>query len=288
MGLSLPAWAGWPQGLACPTPEPVAAAQADGLLQMASLIQDEWQARGTAAALVSRSGLNLRAIGHVYSHSGFLLGQAPHVRQLYLDCASGRPRVFDEGLAGFVRGVAHDVLPRLSVVWWPIEAAQDVARAATDDGLATSLVAPVYQAQAHAWSVHSQNCNQWVAEVVALAFARERDTPGQRGRIDAQHWLREKGYSGSVISLPWVGWLVAAAVLPHMGLAHHPEDNLQALRLEVSLPDSLERFVRRQWPQAERMEWCLRGREVVVRRGWVPLDAACTPRDGDQVRALLP
>jgi hypothetical protein len=36
------------------------------------------------------------------------------------------------------------------------------------------------------------------------------------------------------------------------------------------------------------VEWCLRGREVVVRRGWQPLDRHCTPADGDERLSLVP
>lgn len=286
------AQAGLPDGVFCPTPPPSSASSVDAFLQMAALIQDEWRVRAAPVALVSRSGLNLGAIGHRYSHAGFLR-QAPRtgasgtaetaaVRQLYFDCETAQPRVFDEGLAGFVRGVATDALPRFSAVWWPAEEAAVLALGVEDDELALAMLATTYQAQAHVWSLRTQNCNQWLAEVLAAAFG------GARQRASAQQWLRAQGYSGSVVQLPWVGWLVAAAVLPHMGLQHHPEEDLQALRLEVALPASVEAFVRRRWPQAQRVEWCLRGREVVVRRGWEPLDAVCTPRPGDEVRHLNP
>ncbi len=259
---------------------------------MAVIIQDEWHQRAAPVALISRSGLNLGAIGHRYSHAGFLRparrddhAGAPAtvaVRQLYFDCETAQPRVFDEGLAGFVRGVATDALPRFSAVWWPADDAHVLAHAVGNDELALAMLATTYQAQAHVWSLHTQNCNQWLAEVLAAAFG------GARQRASAQQWLRAQGYTGSVVQLPWVGWLVAAAVLPHMGLQHHPGKDLQALRLEVSLPASLEAFVRRRWPQAQRVEWCLRGREVVVRRGWEPLDEACSPGPNDHTQALPP
>jgi hypothetical protein len=265
----------------CPNPPVAEAADWDVHLQLAALIQAEWRARAAPVALISRSGLNLQPIGHHYSHAGFLTS-AGTVRQLYFDCETARPRVFDEGLASFVGGVSREGLPRFSVVWWPPDPAGDVARTVADEGLGAAMVAPVYQAQAHVWSPHTQNCNQWLVEMLGVAFG------GGADRAAAQAWLRAQGYSGSVVQLPWVGWLMAAALLPHMGLRHHPDSDLQALRFEVSLPAAVERFVERRWPQAERVEWCLRGREVVVRRRWQPLDRHCTPADGDERLSLVP
>ena len=235
--------------------------------------------RGAPVALISRSGLNLKAIGHRYSHAGFMTGPAS-VRQLYYDCETAQPRVFDEGLAGFVKGVARDASPRFSVLWWPPEPARVLAGTVADEALATALLSPRYQAHAYTWSLHTQNCNQWLVELVAAAFG------GGSSRAEAQQWLREQGYAGSNVQLPWVGWLVAAAVIPHLGLQHHPPEHLQALRLEVSLPAAVEAWVRRMWPQVERVEWCRRGDEVVVRRGWQPLDEHCTPQPGDERRPL--
>ncbi len=309
----------------CPTPPPVTAAEVDRHLEMAALVQEELRAQGVRVALVSRSGLNLGRIGHRYSHAGFLrplpLESGPSgtqdpstvwaVRQLYYDCDTGQPRIFDEGLAGFVRGMAPDTWPRLSVVWWPDGVATAIhppparavqgladhrptessphetptallARAVVDDSLALALLSPHYRAQAHAWSLVTQNCNQWLVEMLAAAFS------GARDRATAQDWLRLQGYRASTVPLPWAGWLVAAALMPHMGLAHHPPEDLQALRFVVSLPAAIEGFVQRRWPEAQRVEWCLRGQEVVVRRSWEPLDDACTPGPGDERRRLMP
>jgi hypothetical protein len=278
---SIPAWA------SCPTPPASTAQELDTHLQLAALIEQEWQARAEPVALISRSGLNLSAIAHRYSHAGFLRAPGleastapPQVRQLYFDCDTAQPRVFDEGLAGFVRGVANDTHARFSVVWWPAAASQALVPAVSNDERALTLVSPTYQAQAHVWSLETQNCNQWLAEMLAAAF------DGARDRATAQRWLREQGYTGSTIQLPWVGWLWAAALMPHMSLQDHPGDDLRARRFQVSMPESVERFVRQRWPQAERVEWCLRGREVVVRRGWLPLDEHCLPAAGDERKPL--
>ena len=291
-GGALPAvaGAGVPEWAACPTPAPITAGDADTDLRTAGLIQDELRRQGVTVAVVARSGLNLGRIGHRYSHAGFLRpladGEAGAgvwaVRQLYFACHTRQARVFDEGLAGFLRGVGDHAWPRWSAVWWPDASARILAQAVADDGLALALLSPQYQAQAHAWNLVTQNCNQWLVELLAAAFS------GARDRAGAQVWLREQGYLPSAVQLPGVAWLMAAAVLPHMGLAHHPPEGLQALRFEVSLPASIERFVQARWPRAQRLEWCRRGGEVVVRRSWEPLDEACTPGPGDEVKPLEP
>jgi hypothetical protein len=61
--------------------------------------------------------------------------------------------------------------------------------------------------------------------------------------------LRAQAYELAVVQPPWVGWLWAAAVMPHLGLEHHPQEDLQALQLQLSRPSSIEAFVRRCWPQ---------------------------------------
>lgn len=314
---------------ACPSPEdatPTTAADWGLHLAMAQAVQEALRLEGAELAIVSRAGLNLRPIGQGYSHAGFLrpptgagAAQPWTVRQLYWDCDTAQPRIFDEGLASFVAAKATGTLPRLSVLWWPPEGpgkgpdkgldkgpgkgpdkgpdkgqdrGQDdrwseapatvLARAVADEGLALRLLSPRYQAHAHAWSPHTQNCNQWLVEMLAAAFG------GARDRAGAQAWLREQAYEPAVVRLPWAGWLWAAAVMPHLGLEHHPQEDLRALQLQLSLPSSIEDFVRRRWPQVQRTEWCRRGQELVVRSGWQPLDEACTPRVGDRRLALSP
>lgn len=293
----------------CPFPAratPPSAAEWGLYLGMAQHVQEALEAEGAVVAIVSRAGLNLRPIGQRYSHAGFLqppVGQGRprpwSVRQLYWDCDTQQPRIFDEGLASFVSAVASGVRPRLSVLWWPAarrsafqgeapepalseEPAALLARAVADHDLALRLLSPRYQAHAHAWNLHTQNCNQWLLEVLAAAFG------GGRDRAGAQAWLRAQGYEPAVVQLPWVAWLWAAALTPHLGLQHHPSEHLQNLQLHLTLPASVEAFVQQRWPQVQRAEWCWRGSELVVRRGWQPLDEACTPGEGDRRVALSP
>jgi len=56
----------------------------------------------------------------------------------------------------------------------------------------------------------------------------------------------------------------------------------------VSVPASIEDFVRRRAPKAQRVELCHDEGRVVVRRGWEQIGAECKPLPGDEVIALAP
>ena len=66
------------------------------------------EASGQAVALVARSGLDLDRFAVRYSHAGVSLRDSPNtpwsVRQLYFACEERAPRLYDQGLAGFVQG----------------------------------------------------------------------------------------------------------------------------------------------------------------------------------------
>jgi hypothetical protein len=277
------------------------AAQRDTLLQVAAVVRQELQQGGTRAALVSRSGLDLRRLGVRYSHAGIGLADSPgvpwSVRQLYFDCDEGRARLFDQGLAGFVLG-QHDARTGfVSLVLLPVQAAEPLARAALDDRLALALLGGRYSANAHAYSTRYQNCNQWVAELMAAAWGD--GSPGHAGQTDvaqaapsptprarAQHWLREAGYRPSRLKLPSAALLLAVPFMPWVHLDDHPEEALQQRVMEVSMPAALEAFVQAREPSAQRIELCYTPRHIVLRRGWTPLSPACEPEADDETIAL--
>ena len=57
-------------------------------------------------------------------------------------------------------------------------------------------------------------------------------------------------------------------------------DDLAAARFRVSMPESIEGFVRQQVPEARRIELCYTAAQVVIRRGWTPIAAGCQPGPG--------
>ena len=155
--------------------EPGAAAQ-DRLIQVAALVKAELDQSGAQMALVSRSGLALQRLDQRYSHAGVSLKTSDNapwsVRQLYYACDEQRPRLFDQGMSGFVMGANDPDEGYLSIVLLPDAAAAPIERATRDDTQALKLLGDTYSANAYAFSTRYQNCNQWVAELLAQAWGR--------------------------------------------------------------------------------------------------------------------
>lgn len=298
----------------CTGPVGESAARQGQLLVLAAQVKQALAEAGEPVALLSRSGLDLSRFGQVYSHAGLALRDSANspwsVRQLYFACAEGQSRVFDEGLAGFVRGAGAAERPRIALVLLPPAAGAALAAAALDNRRALALLHPRYSANAHAYSTLYQNCNQWVAELMATAWAapaaaasapalantaaatppmsapaapRPRSAP-VASRAAAQAWLRAQGYQPVLFQAgPWRGLSLFS---PYLHEDDHPPEAAARGEQAVSMPASLEAWVQRQWPGARRLEWCLSGHRVVARSGWQPLDDACQPGPGDQVHSL--
>jgi hypothetical protein len=199
------------------------------------------------------------------------------VRQLYFDCDEGRPRLFDQGLAGFVGGTDEPDRGWLSIVLLPPEAAAPLRRAALDRPLARSLLSGRYAANAHAWSLASQNCNQWLVELIAAGAGGL--PPGPGARAHAQTWLREAGYRPAEVSAGSHWLLFAAGFVPWLRLDDRPDPH--SLVFEVSVPAAIERFVMARWPATQRIEICHAGPRAVLRRGGPPLGDDCVAGPGD-------
>ena len=273
----------------CSTHDRLTARQQARLLQFADVARRELEATGQPLALVSRSGLDLRRFGQRYSHAGIGLrysGGLPWaVRQLYYACDEGRPRLFDQGLSGFVMGTDDPDTGFLSLVLLPEGAARDaLLSAATDRSRALAMLGTRYSASAYAFGTLYQNCNQWLAELLGAAWMPAGSQAGSRE--EAQQRLRELGYQPAPVVIPsrWLLW--AARAVPLIRLDDHPEQDKAAARLQVSLPSSIETFVRGVEPRAQRLELCHAAGRVVIRSGWEPLGQRCEPEPGDRVVEL--
>jgi len=288
----------------CEASPDLSAAQRDTLLRVAALVRQELQRAGASAALVSRSGLDLRRFGARYSHAGISLAANPSlpwsVRQLYYDCDERRARLFDQGIAGFLLGQHDARVGFVSLVLLPETAARPLAQAALDDTRALALLGAQYSANAYAYSTRYQNCNQWVAELMAAAWghldrrgAAPIPVPGMLQdaepttlRERAQLWLREADYRPSSMTLRPSALIFTAPFIPWVHLDDHPEPALQQQVFAVSMPASLEAFIRAREPLATRVELCHTAQRIVLRRGWTPLTNDCLPEEGDEVYPL--
>ena len=272
----------------CATPPALNAAQQDRLFRFAALVRDELAAAGAPAALVARAGTDLQRFGLRHSHAGISLRASPNtpwsVRQLYYDCELGAPRLFDQGLPGFVLGGASPDEGHLVIWLLPDVAAQALAAAALDERRALALLGGTYSANAHAWSTTYQNCNQWVAELLAAAWSDAADRP--ESRAAAQQWLRAQGYAPTRVTVANPFLLLAGALVPWLHSDDHPADAMARGQFDVSLPASIEAFVRQRLPATRRISLCHDRQKMVVHQGWgddPPADAGCQAGAGDRV-----
>lgn len=287
LSVSVSAWAGIPTF--CERTKEVSAADQDRVLRFAGVVKRELEGSGGNVALVSRAGTDLSRFGLLYSHAGVALRDNPAspwaVRQLYYACDEARPRLFDQGMAGFALGAETPSSGHMSLVFLPDAEAASLERSALDKGLALSLLAGQYSANAYAFGTRYQNCNQWVAELFASAWGRldGRADP----RTEAQAWLRAQGYTAGPVRVPGHAMMFAGQFVPLLHMNDHPVEDIHALALQVSVPESIEAFVHARTPGARRVELCHDTERIVVRRGWEPLGAACLPAPGDEVISLL-
>jgi len=271
----------------CDRPAEINAAQQDRLLRFAAVVKQALDRSGHGVALIARSGLDLSRFDVRYSHAGISLKTSPNgpwsVRQLYYACDESRPRLFDQGMAGFLLGTDNPSVGYVSLVLLPEPEGESLARTSLDPRLALDLLAADYSANAYAFSTRYQNCNQWVMELLASAWGQLE--PARPAREQAQRWLQAQGYAPASIGVSHA-LVFAAQFVPLIHLSDHPPDDLYALKLRISMPSSIETFVRQQSPRAERIELCHDERQVVVHRGWEPLGAGCQAGPGDEVVLL--
>ena len=272
----------------CDRAQELTAAEQDKLLRFAAVVREELAATEGSVALISRSGLDLSRFGIRYSHAALAWRHDDDAgwsaRQLYYACDEGRPRIFDQGTAGFAMGTDNPQLGYISIVRLPAETVPPLRRTLLDLPRVQHLLAGSYSANAYAYGLDYQNCNQWVVELLATAWGELPDGPDLRQR--AQAWLRTAPYTPEPVTIPSRWLMFGAAFVPLVHLGDHPREAVDAMQLQVSLPSTLETLVRPRLPASERVEICHDGRQVVVHRGWQPVAEGCMPGEQDRVIVL--
>ena len=279
----------------CDQAAELTAGQKDRLLRFGALIKTELEASGASLALVARSGLDLSRFGLRYSHAGISLKASPNtpwsVRQLYYACDEQRPRLFDQGLSGFLFGTDDPAVSYVSAVLLPPDEGARLANAALDNRRALRLLNTTYSANAYAWGLTYQNCNQWVIELLATAWTVPDDaadaTDASDPRARAQRWLASRGYEPTRIEIGNRALMWAGAFVPWLHDDDHPADDIAAMRYRVSMPEAIDRFVHDTVPEATRIEFCQTATRVVIHRGWDSIAEGCLPGAGDRVISLL-
>jgi hypothetical protein len=271
----------------CDRDQPLTAAEQDRLLRFAAVLREELAATEEGVALVSRSGLDLSRFGIRYSHAALAWRSESGLwsaRQLYYACDEGRPRIYDQGLAGFAMGTDDPRLGYLSIVRLPAQAVLALRPALLDNPRVLHLLAAQYSANAYAYGLRYQNCNQWIMEMAAAGWGDLPD--GEDLRERAQAWLREARYAPEPVNVNSRLLMLASYFVPLLHLDDHPGDDRWTMKLQISLPSTVETFVRGRFPASERIEICHDERQVVIHRGWTPVADGCQPGEGDRVVPL--
>jgi hypothetical protein len=264
----------------------LSAGEQDRLLRFAAVVREVLGQAPEPVALISRSGLRLSRWGVRYSHAGLSLAAHPQgpwtVRQLYYACDEGRPRVFDQGVAGFLFGTESPSLGFVSLLFLPGDEAERLQATALDSERALAVLHPAYSANAHPFALHYQNCNQWVAELMASAWGRD-----VTDRAAAQAWLQDAGYTPAPVDAGSRAWLwLARIAVPWVHFDDHPAEDWAQAQVRTTLPAALEAWLRQRHPQARRVELCHTEHHVLVRDSGEPLNARCEPEPGDRVLPL--
>ena len=266
----------------CDRGHELTASEQDKLLRFSAVVREALAATGDDAVLISRSGLDLSGFGIRYSHSAIAWRSDTGVwsaRQLYYACNEGFPRIFDQGIAGFVMGTDDPAVGYISIVSLPKGAADTLRDASRNTPLALQLLAAQYSANAYAYSTRYQNCNQWVIEMLGATWGGLAWGQGLRERT--QDWLLAAGYAPEPVNVGSHWLMFASGFVPLLHLDDHPMEDRQALQLQISLPASIEGFVRERYPDAKRVELCHSGGRVVTHAGWTPMAEGCVAGAGD-------
>ncbi len=257
------------------------------LLQFAAVVREELAGSEGSIALISRSGLDLSRFNIRYSHAALAWrgdNGSWTARQLYYACDESRPRIFDQGMAGFAVGTDDPALGYISLVRLPQATGHVLQDALLDTPRVLSLLSGKYSANAYAYGLPYLNCNQWLIEMMAVGWAGLGNSEGLREQ--AQRWLRAEGYAPEPVDVGSRLLMLASYFVPLIHLDDHPAQDRAARKLQVSLPSSIETFVRQRLPDSERIEICHDDKQIVVHRGWEPVAEGCHPAAGDRIISL--
>lgn len=258
------------------------------LLLFSQKIRQLLESSGRQAAIVSRAGTSLDWLSIRYTHAGISLRDSPNtawsVRQLYYACDEAEPHIYDQGLTGFFQENDGRDKAFASIVLLPPEAEQQLVDVASRNADVLAMLGGEYSANAYAFSTQYQNCNQWLAEMLARAWGDLPESPAPRQA--AQQWLRAKNYMPATIDVKYGIVVWAGYLLPLLHNSDQPRANLRKNHYAISLPDAIEAFVHTLWPQARRIELCQRGNNIVTHESWAPLDDQCAPSPGDTIDVL--
>ena len=144
----------------CDAPAATSAEEQDRTLRLAALVKAELERSGRSVALVALGrrprALRLSHLARRHRAQGQRQRAVVGAPAL-LRVRQARPRLFDQGMAGFLLG-SEAGADHVSIVLLPDDAGEALERAALDDRLAGRLLGARYSANAYPFSLSYQNC----------------------------------------------------------------------------------------------------------------------------------
>ncbi len=232
-----PAWA----GQNC-EPRPPSAAAVQDALSLAEHTARALDASGAQLVVLARAGQDLSRYGLRWSHLAYAYREAapsapglPGVWRVVHKlnrCGSAEASLHRQGLAQFFM---DDLFEYVAAYTVPAPALQQhLLPLLRDDQRVTQLHVAAYSMVAYPWAQRYQQSNQWALET--LAWAEE---PAADNRIQAQAWLRLKGYRPSSLRIGALTRLGARVGSAHIAFDDHPPELRYADHIETVTVDSV-------------------------------------------------
>lgn len=226
-------------GRSCEQQPPIAAnvGRAMALAEHAAARLDE---SGARVVVLARAGQNLGEYGLRYSHLGFAYrdGAVWRVVHKLNECGSAHASLYRQGLGEFFlddlyRYEAAIVIPTPDVQARLLPVLRDNTRVA-------QLDTPAYSMVAYPWAQAYQQSNQWAIETLAMT-----QEPSAQTRVQAQAWLRLKGYEPTTLHLSAFKRLGARMTAANIAFDDHPNEKRFTDRIETVTVDSVFAWLNR-------------------------------------------
>ena len=221
-------------------PQPPTAANVARAMTLAEHTAARLDDSGAQVVVLARAGQNLSEYGLRYSHLGFAYrdGTVWRVVHKLNECGSAHASLYRQGLGEFFlddlyRYEAAVVIPAPEVQARLLPALRDNTRVA-------QLDTPAYSMVAYPWAQTYQQSNQWAIETLAMT-----QEPAAQTRVQAQAWLRLKGYEPTTLHLSALKRLGARMTAANVAFDDHPNEKRFTDRIETVTVDSVFAWLNR-------------------------------------------
>jgi hypothetical protein len=117
-----------------------------------------------------------------------------------------------------------------------------------------NLHQPHYNMLAYPFSTQYQNSNQWVLEVLATAMNGAVNVTSQADRGASQQWLKQAGYTPSMLRIPTLQRLVGRMFKANIAFDDHPNGDRYAGKIAVATVESVADFIKQRDPQSAALD----------------------------------